>query len=172
MYLVTFFPPASEIGEKSRDKTRHRRIVRPTAFNGACTMRAHEEKSASPDAFRACGESTGLAPLRTQRVPPLLVSLSIPEDSPVISPTHLPPFARKRLQKQRLCAAGSLIEMHRFHYKLLMRQICLSVSMRYQPRHCRARSLFPHIADNNINPKETNGKNRRGKRSGSVSDRC
>lgn len=46
--VVSFFPPRRNRGEKSPNKTRRLRIVRPVAFNGACTMRVHERRRVHP----------------------------------------------------------------------------------------------------------------------------
>jgi len=152
-------------GEKSPDKTRRLHIVRPVAFNGACTMRVHKRRRVHP-----MHPSYGILAPRTQRVvfslpfslslslslclSPFLVHLAIySRRLTAINTTHSQPLrlprATKRLRNRAERSCASPIEMHRFHYKLLMRQICLSASrcLYRLPLSC---AVIVSIADNNI----------------------
>lgn len=138
-------------GEKSPDKTRHRAYC----STGRIQWRVHNAKSAPGASIHRAGlaYATKLSVFsktrrrRRRHQPP----------RPVPNPFFhfLLPFLPLPLsvcdqevakQRQRGCAAASPIEMHRFHYKLLMRQICLSVSllMRYRLRYCCVRGHCLH----------------------------
>lgn len=177
----TFFPFGCEIGEKSRDKTRHRRIVQPVRIQWRVHNAAH---TCTKSALEGCIRRAERWP-RNESGAFSLVSLSVlrrparrhPRPRPFPTPCfRLPRRSSRRLRNR--CAAVSPIEMHRFHYKLLMRQICLSVSdaLSVAPLY-RVRSLSP-TTDNNIwaTYEEPNGriagKRREEKKGGSVPDRC
>lgn len=172
LLVVSFFPSWWNRGEKSPDKTRRLRIVWPVAFNGACTMRMHEWRRVHP-MHPPCGTLAS----RTQRIS-LSVSLSLfpflirfaiySRRPPPFTSTHSQPFSSAFL-RPRGCeitrGATVPIEMYRFYYKLLMRQICLSASrcLYRSNRHCRVRLLS--LPNNNIwaNPSRTEWKKNRGK---------
>lgn len=121
--------------------------------------RARTAKSA-PDASTM--RNTGLA-YATSRVPSLSLSFSIflPRSYRYLfskTRRHYPrfilnPFVRplrpKGCETARGACCASPIEMHRFHYKLLMRQICLSASqcLYWSPLSC---AVIVSTADNNI----------------------
>lgn len=123
--------------------------------HNACARMA---KSA-PDASTM--QNTGLAYATSSLSLSLPSSISLPRSlrfaiySPRPSPSPrliLNPFVRlpttKRLRNSAGRSCTSPIEMYRFHYKLLMRQICLSA-----PRCLRrllSRAVIVSTADNNI----------------------
>jgi len=107
-------------GEKSPDKTRRLRIVRPVAFNGACTMRVHKRRRVHP-----MHPSYGILAPRTQRVvfslspslslsvcfPFSFISLSILEDSPPSTRLILNPFVCP--VRSRGCETARSAAVHR-----------------------------------------------------------
>lgn len=139
------------------------RIVRPAAFNGAWhNARVHEECS-----HRCIHRWQPLLPrVYTQRAahprssPAICFSKRPPLPSRTPSDPSTPssavdPRPRGLLRSNNPYAAASPGEMHRFHYKLLMRQICLPFPMRY--RRCaivtRGHCPFPWIIISDRPPK-------------------
>lgn len=124
------------IGEKSPDKTRHRAYCSA----GRIQWRVHNAKSAPGASIHRAGLAYATSYLCSRRPAATVINHPtsfqpfLPLPPFLFSPTHPIPCSvcdqEVAKQRQRGCAAASPIEMHRFHYKLLMRQICLSVSPR------------------------------------------
>lgn len=146
-------------------------------------MRVHKRRRVHP-MHPPCG-NTGLGVYTQRAILSLRLSLLLSPSFPylfskttAVTPAHSQPFrpphpATKRLGNSagRSCAP---IEMYRFHYKLLMRQICRSASRAPASAGLPlSRAVIVSIANNNIwaTPATAERKESRGKEGKCVSGR-